>query len=387
MYLITGGMGGLGLLVTRWMADHGARKFALLGRRPPSAEASEVLESLRASGVQAETYAVDIAQSSELAEVFHRILAMQGPVCGIMHLAGVLDDGILAQQSWDRFAKVLAPKTLGAWNLHHLALQSGPLDFFVLFSSFASVTGSFGQSNYAAANAVLDALAHYRRAQGLTATSLNWGGWAEAGMAARTVARGKSQSGVQLLSPKVALAGLGRALAAALPQIGVAAIDWASFSRAYPGQKFLEQVAGTTEHAGSLPVTAKPKSFLDRFQQTPKEERSRYLLDHLTQLLAQVLGVSPESLNPQTDITDFGLDSLMALELRNQIRTDLGVSIPVVRLLEGLSLAALQIWITGQLGEAVEETQPLASEPVETEFPLSDGQHAGLFGQRCRKFP
>ena len=125
-----------------------------------------------------------------------------------------------------------------------------------------------------------------------------------------------------------------------------------------------------------------PKSFLDRFQQIPKEQRSRYLLDHLTLLLAQVLGVSPESLNPQTDITDFGLDSLMALELRNQIRTDLGVSIPVVRLLEGLSLAALQIWITGQLGEAVEEPQPLASAPVEVEFPLSYGQHAGLFGHK-----
>ncbi|MGC2638313.1 MAG: SDR family NAD(P)-dependent oxidoreductase, partial [Acidobacteriaceae bacterium] len=382
VYLITGGMGGLGLLVTRWMADHGARKLALMGRRPPSAEASEVLESLRAGGVQAETYAVDIAESSELAEVFHKIVAIQGPICGVMHLAGVLDDGMLVQQSWDRFARVLAPKTLGAWNLHHLTLNSGPLDFFVLFSSFASVTGSFGQANYAAANAVLDALAHYRKAHGLTATSLNWGGWAEAGMAARTVARGKSQAGAQLLPPQVALAALGRALAAALPQIGVAVIDWSSFSRAHPGQKFLEQVAATTEHTGPLPETAKPKSFLDQFRQIPKEERSRRLLDHLTQLLAQVLGVPLESLNPQTDITDFGLDSLMALELRNQITADLGVSIPVVRLLEGLSLAGLQIWITGQVVEAVEDSQPLASTDAETEFPLSYGQHAGLFGHK-----
>ena len=191
-YLITGGLGALGLAIAEGLAERGARHLTLVGRKAPSADAAARIARLESNGVHVRSESADIADASAVAAVLHQIDASGVPLVGIVHAAGVLEDGALMQQTWERFETVLTPKALGAWHLHRASVQR-PLDFFVLFSSMSSVIGSPGQGNYAAANAFLDALAHARRAEGLPASSINWGPWSTAGMAAELGSRRRDQ--------------------------------------------------------------------------------------------------------------------------------------------------------------------------------------------------
>ena len=167
-YLVTGGLGGLGLEVARWLVRGGARSLVLVGRRPPSADAMSVIADLEGAGAEVSVVRGDVASR---AQVEHAVAAIGGtrpPLRGVIHAAGVLDEGVLMQQDAGKFARVMAAKVEGAWNLER-ATRDLPLDFFVLFSSVAGVLGSPGQANHAAANAFLDAFAHHRRARGLPA--------------------------------------------------------------------------------------------------------------------------------------------------------------------------------------------------------------------------
>ena len=183
-YLITGGHGGLGLAVARWLVEKGARHLVLLSRSGASSAGEEVAADLAAKGATVTTIQADVSNESDLARALSEIRNTMPPLRGVIHAAGVLDDHLLLNLDAESFRRVLAPKVLGAWNLHTLTADL-PLDFFVVFSSVASVLGSPGQANYAAANAFLDGLAHDRRSQGLPCLSINWGPWAEVGMAAR----------------------------------------------------------------------------------------------------------------------------------------------------------------------------------------------------------
>ena len=175
-YVITGGLGGLGLVVAEWMVERGARNLVLLGRREPSAEAKKIIDNFKAPGARVEVRAADVASKSSIESTFQEIIRTVGSIDGIVHAAGVIDDGLLEQQTWERMEKVLAPKVAGSWNLHE-ATAAMHLDFFILFSSFAALTGSAGTSGYAAGNAYMDALAHHRKTLGLPALSINWGAW------------------------------------------------------------------------------------------------------------------------------------------------------------------------------------------------------------------
>ena len=183
-YLITGGLGVLGLHAARTLAAGGATHLALLGRRAPSEPAEQAITELREAGVAVTVFAGDVADAELVETVVADIRATMGPLRGVIHAAGVLDDGTLRNLDWPRFEAVLRPKVAGAWNLHRATLAD-PLDVFVLYSSAAALLGASGQANYVAANAFLDALAHHRRAIGRPALSINWGAWDEAGMAAR----------------------------------------------------------------------------------------------------------------------------------------------------------------------------------------------------------
>src|SRR5581483_446136 len=165
-YLITGGLGALGQVVAEWLVEQGARSLVLVGRGAPSARAAATVERLRAAGARVTIAQADVSRAEAGEALLREIGRTLPPLRGIVHAAGVLDDGVLLRQDWDRFQKVLAPKVDGAWNLH-AATAEQDLDFFVLFSSIASLFGSAGQGNYVAANAFLDALAHARRARGL----------------------------------------------------------------------------------------------------------------------------------------------------------------------------------------------------------------------------
>ena len=235
-YLITGGLGALGLHVARWMVDRGARSLVLSGRKGTEGAAKPALDQLRAAGARVIVARADMARREDVQRLLSEIAASHPPLRGIVHAAGVLDDGVLLQQDWERFARVMAPKIAGSWNLHSLTLDL-PLDFFVLFSSASSVLGSPGQTNYAAANAFMDALAHLRRSQGLPALSINWGAWSVSGMAATLDERDQrrwAERGLVAMSPADALASLGQLLDASLRTGGRPADGLAALLRAVP---------------------------------------------------------------------------------------------------------------------------------------------------------
>ncbi len=174
-YLITGGLGGFGLGVARFLADRGARTLVLLGRRGAvGVEARTAVRELEAKGTRIIVRAADVSNEAEVAEVFAAIDRDLPPLKGVVHAAMVLEDALLVNLDRDLIDRVLAPKLAGTWNLH-VHTVNRPLDFFVMFSSLSSVFGHAGQGNYAAANAFLDAMAWYRRAIGLPALAINWG--------------------------------------------------------------------------------------------------------------------------------------------------------------------------------------------------------------------
>ena len=201
-YLITGGLGAVGLHVARRLVQRGARHIVLVGRTAPSRDAAVAIDTMRALGATVVVSAADVARRDQMAAVLREIATSLPPLRGVVHAAGVVDDGVFIQQTWQRFESVLAPKIDGAWHLHELTLDS-ELDFFVLCSSVASVFGSPGQGAYAAGNAFLDALAARRRANGQVGLSVNWGAWAGGGMAERVTAHGRARvlSAVRAMPP------------------------------------------------------------------------------------------------------------------------------------------------------------------------------------------
>ncbi len=349
-YLITGGLGGLGLEVARWLAEHGAGTLVLLGRRAPGAEAEQTLSQLRDRGVRIEVMQADVSDAKALAGVFAAMQPLP-PLRGIVHAAGVLADGMLAQLDAARLETVMRPKVAGAWNLHQLSLGCA-LDFFALFSSAAALFGSPGQGNYAAANAYLDALAHVRQAQGLKATSLNWGPFAEVGLAAQAENRGDrlALQGVGSLDPARGMAAMGMLLASDLAQAAVIPIDWRAFANVARRLPLLQGMASDL-----LPARNEAAPGLDRhalLAMAPAEATQR-LEAYLRGVVSRVLRVPAPKIDPQRSLHELGIDSLMATELRNTVEADLSVGLSVVKFLEGHGVAALAGEILADLaGEA-----------------------------------
>jgi thioester reductase-like protein len=357
-YLITGGLGALGLEVARWLVQQGARHLLLLGRRDPSEAAQATLDQLRQSGVNVLVASADVAYEADISRVVETLPTGWPPLRGVIHAAGVLDDGILLQQNWERFQRVMAAKVQGAWNLHSLS-QNQPLDFFVLFSSAAALLGSPGQGNYAAANAFLDGLAHYRRSLGLPAISLNWAAW-QAGMAASLDSRSQARlaaQGMPAIAPDQGLQVLALALGQDAAQLGVLPFDWAMLKRQWPaGQAppFLAAVFDATPASGEsvaaeMPTAPALSPLLQRLQIAPAAEQQPLLMRYLQDKVARVLGLAAADFSPAQSLYDLGLDSLMAIELTSAIRSDLQMELPIRALMEDPSLESLVPLIAAQL--------------------------------------
>ena len=333
-YLITGGLGGLGLRVARWMVERGARHLVLMGRSAPGPKAQQTLDSLRQQGAKITVAQADVSVAEQVRQVIQQL---DGATLlrGIIHAAGVLNDGVLMQQNWARFAPVLAPKVHGAWHLHEQTREM-PLDFFVLFSSDAALLGSGGQGNHAAANACLDALAHYRRAHGLPALSLSWGGWSEVGSAAapQIVERIRVQ-GMDLLSPDEGLQALETALQSDAVYLNVTPIDWNRFRTYLPsGSPFWSDFKRPA--APASPIAA-PVTLDDA------DDRRQYLYALVCDQVAQLLGVTAAEVGAdlQREFFDLGLDSLTSLELRNSLQTRLSCQLPATFIFQYPTLEAL----------------------------------------------
>ncbi|MGW2014250.1 non-ribosomal peptide synthetase/type I polyketide synthase [Streptomyces sp. NPDC001927] len=359
-YLVTGAFGALGRLLCRYLVRQGARHLILVGRTElpdrttwrtldtdaPEASGARFVKELEALGAHPVHAALDIADEPALAAwLAARRDRDAPPVRGVFHLAGHVRD--IPVQDMDRasFDAVLAPKAAGAWLLHHL-LRDEPLDHFVLFSSVAALLTTTGQTNYAAGNAFLDALAHHRRARGLAALSLNWGPWAT-GMIEELslVEHYRVVRGMSSLSPTAGTAVLERVFGQDRAQLLIATIsDWKTFLAWYPTSPPL--VAGlAAEAAASAGGPAGGDGhggYLARFRAAAdEEERARLAADHFLAPAATVLRVGAERIDPDAGLGELGLDSLLAMELRARIQAETGVALPVVALLSGAPVREL----------------------------------------------
>ena len=355
-YLITGGLGDLGLQVAGRLVEMGARRLILLGRSavPPRRRWRRVkqddplyarldaVRELERRGACVHLAQVDVGDRRAL-DAFRADFENEGypPIRGVVHAAGVQVVGSIQDLDKASLRRDFRPKIAGSWYLHQ-AFESAELDFFVLFSSAASFLGLPLLGGYAAANAFMDALAHHRRRRGLSALSVNWGIWSQVGMAVRYAAeRGKERAftarGLRGLSPAAGLDALSSLIAADVTQLAVMPIDWHEWRQSYPAVsrapilssvlRDLEQV----EHGGPGDETALDRR---RLEQAPAEQRPQLVSDYLRQRLARVLRIAPRQLPMDRPLTRLGIDSLMATELRNHLEADLDVGLSIVQVLD-----------------------------------------------------
>ncbi|MEY2832448.1 MAG: hypothetical protein RLZZ574_1706, partial [Cyanobacteriota bacterium] len=355
-YVITGGLGSLGLKAAQLLATQGAKHLTLLGRSQPSELAQQAIANLERQGVTVKAVQVDITDYQAIKHIFDA--NPDFPIKGIIHAAGVLKDGLLQNQTWEGFDRVIAPKVKGAWNLHQIT-KNLELDFFVLFSSVASLIGSPGQSNYTVANAGLDAIARYRRSLNLPALSINWGAWADSGMA---VEQGFQVKGLNLIEPDAGLVALERLLTTQATQVGVIDADWQELSQKFT---YLQQ----SNYFSGLVTPPKPanQQIFQDLLATPPEQRAAYLTKYLQTAIAEILQLEPAKLSVNDSLLDIGMDSLMVMEAINQLKTDLQLILYPREFYERPQINHLAEYLATEFAQAhervVKQSNPVVSQP------------------------
>jgi len=349
-WLITGGLGALGLRVADWLAKQGAREIVLAGRSAASESAQAAMEDIRRNGARVRTERVDVADENAVRDLVAGIADLRG----VVHAAGVLDDGLLAHQTPERFARVLAPKVAGTWNLH-LATRDRPLDHFVMFSSIAAILGSPGQGSYAAGNSFLDGLAHHRRALGLPALSIDWGAWGEGGMAGDlddAHHRRLRNNGIGTIEPMQGLAALGELLRDREAQVVVLPVDWERMLRQFPegAQPSLIAHFGRAASRFGDKTPAVEGHLLQAVQSATHSQRRAVLISLLRREIARVLALESSAvIGLAQPLSELGLDSLMAVELRIALANGFGLPLASTTLFDYPRLDALAEHIEIQL--------------------------------------
>ncbi|MER5348904.1 amino acid adenylation domain-containing protein [Kitasatospora sp. NPDC002551] len=398
-YLVTGAFGALGRLLCRTLVRRGARRLILVGRSPlppreqwrdldpasPAGQRAAFLRELEALGAEPVPAPLDVTDEAGLAAWLAEYRRLdRPPIRGVFHLAGQVRDTLVGELDRATFEAVYGPKVLGAFALHR-QLAGEPLDHFVLFASIASLLTTAGQTNYAAGNAFLDALAHHRRALGLPALSLDWGPWAtgmieELGL----IDHYRHSRGMSSLAPETGMAVLERVLGQDRAQLLVATVvDWPVFLSWYPAPPPLvaELAAAARESAPAAGQTG----LLDALRAAGEEERRALLTERFTALAATVLRVPAEQIDPAAGLGGLGLDSLLAMELRARLSSELGVTLPVVALLGNTPVAELVARLHESLAELLDEDPdgPGAAEAERHEdasaYPLTQNQKALWF--------
>ena len=351
-YLITGGLGALGMELAQRLAQQGAGALVLLSRKGlPTPEQNRILEQLRARPMQVLVKPVDVANRDQLSALLDEIHSTLPPLRGIFHAAAALSDALINAQTPERFAQALAAKAYGAWHLDALTTHL-PLDFFVLYSSATALLGAPGQSNYAAANAFLDALAHRRAQQNKAALSLNWGPFADIGLAAAEKSRGArmAQRGMRAMTSEQGLQALVVALASQQPQVGPVALDARQWVQFYPhlaaSKVYSNMMAARRADAAVAKTQATGRSRISAA--APAQQRT-VLEQILREHVGEVLGVKPNSVGFEAPFKAIGLDSLMGLELRNRLEAAFDMQLSATLTLAYFNLQALSGYFAEQL--------------------------------------
>jgi len=355
-YLITGGLGALGLQVAEHLVATGARYLILTSRRgltadlPGAALVQERLRTLQAKGAVIHVEAADVSQPADVARLLAACQAL-APLRGIVHTAGVLADALVQQQSLAHLAQVMAPKVQGTWLLHTMT-HDLLLDFFVGFSSVAALLGSPGQSNYAAANGFMDALLQQRAAAGLPGLTINWGPWSDVGMAAALVQQqplAPRRDGFRPMAPDQAAPLVSYLIEQKVSQVGVFDLDQQTLGQhqSFAMPRFAELRA--TDGAAATPAVA----VIDWYEQLlglAPAARTEHLFHHLRLQVARALGIAtPEQVGAHQPLFALGLDSLMALELKNKLEAALKVPLRSTLFFDHPTLARTTNYLIAQL--------------------------------------
>jgi myxalamid-type polyketide synthase MxaE and MxaD len=359
-YLVTGGLGSLGIRVARWLVERGARHLMVIGRSVPSPEAESALAVLRGEGAEVEVRQADVGDAAQLGAVFEDLSKSFPQLAGVVHAAGVLEDALVTDLDIDALRRVLHGKACGAWNLHLLTREQ-PLDLFVLFSSLAGIVGSAGQAAYAAANSFLDGLALHRASMGLPALSIDWGPWAGSlGDDQAQVFERLAMRGSPPLTPGTALELLDEALLSGRAHVVAAAFDWSRWRRS-PGSAIERQLLARLAQDGADSVDDAGRGRLRKAITACRgaDERRRTLRKDLTEQIAHVLAVESFRVDSTLPFQDLGVDSLTAIELRD--RLEIGLD---------LKLSAALLWayptVDALADELLDRTERSLESPLDT---------------------
>jgi NAD(P)-dependent dehydrogenase (short-subunit alcohol dehydrogenase family)/acyl carrier protein len=351
-YLITGGFGGLGLELAKWLVAEGVRHLVLMGRRGAATpEAQQAVQELEQAGTQVWAVAADITQEAQITQLLANLADSMPPLKGIIHTAVVLDDGMLVNLNKTRFTKVMGPKALGAWLLHQQTVNM-PLDFFILFSSISALIGNRGQGSYVAANTFLDTLAHYRRAHGLPAISINLGPIA-AGLAVRNeeIKQHFEQLGIKHLPPNHAMGALGHLMRWNPIQIGVFDQDWNKmFGSNNP--RFSHLIQKQEESDVRATVIALRHELL-ALEPEACQERIASLL---SKLVANQLRLAIDKVDRYQELSLMGMESLTTAELQTEIYKTFGIQFSMLELMTGNSIVKLTEQLMLKIADSATET-------------------------------
>jgi NADPH:quinone reductase-like Zn-dependent oxidoreductase/acyl carrier protein len=368
-YLVSGGLSGVGLETARWLAAKGAGRLVLFGRKGLTREAEPAVAEMRAAGAEVWAEQLDVADRAGLSALLSRVRASGFPLRGVIHSAGILDNAALASQDNRRFDTVFRAKHDGAAALDSLT-RIDPIEIFVLYSSVASVLGAAGQINHAAANAYMDTFAHERRSHGLPALSINWGAWSDVGAAAGAAAMAHlSAQGMAAFTAAQGLAALERLLAEGNAQAMFARVDWPVYlgTRWASGvPPFLSDfVSARPSRAAAVQVAAPSADGRGEIEVAPIARRPALISALVTRIAAGVIGFAADrQIDPRTPLADLGLDSLMAVDLRNQLGRVLGHRFPATLLFDYPAIGVLAEMIGAEVFGLASKGQPKAAAPT-----------------------
>ena len=387
-YLVTGGLGGIGSALANWLAERGAGMIVLNGRRPPDPEVAESIASLQSRGLSVRVELADVTDFAAVDAMIGRIDRDLPPLGGVIHAVGVLSDASLSNQSWERFESVLWPKVLGAWHLHRSTVGRD-LDLFVLFSSAAGVMGNPGQANHAAANAFLDQLAAHRRAMGLPGQAIAWGAWSGIGEAEEQRERIEERfaaRGVRWITPQQGFKVFEWLMRQDMVTGVVTAVDWPVFQQSVerPLSLLDELLSEVPDAEAAQPALS--DELIARLSETPMADREGLMVSFLQQELQAVLRLTNPPA-PSVGFFDLGMDSLMAVELRNRLNRALAGEYvaPNTVVFDYPDIASLSRHLIDALGKgdaAPSRAVPPSQPPVQEH----DGNHIAVVGMACR-FP
>ncbi|HTZ13192.1 MAG TPA: type I polyketide synthase [Mycobacterium sp.] len=380
-YVVTGGTGALGRIVATYLVERGARHIALLSRSEvpprdqwplladdhPQHATVNTIQKIEQLGARVTTASVDITDTEQVKNWRTNHIRDGGqPVRGIVHAAGSVDDRLLVNMTESDFTAVMAPKINGARALHN-TFDDDDLEFFLMFGSAGSVIAAPGQGNYAAANAFLDAFAHYRQAQGLPALTIGWGPWSVGMVEELKLEKTYAQRGIELITPTAGTRILDRLINQRTPNVIAISADWTRARRVGLGGQLPPMFSELGVAETSLDPTDPGSSIIDFLSECPEADRLDVVVSRVQQIAASVFELPVEDIGPDDALDDIGLDSLMAIEFRLRVNAIFAIDLPLLELLKGMSVESLAVRILTELPlvdastAATTEQQPAAA--------------------------